>query len=139
LSDLHGYIGFAVVAVFAIGWLWGLGSWIGRRGPGALYWTVWLPAAQIVAGVQAVFGIALLVLGRRVEAGGTLGGMLHYVYGLLPIVLFVIAHVIARAGNASMLGFPAERRVAPWVPFAWASFISFGLTLRALMTGLGIG
>jgi hypothetical protein len=138
LSDLHGYIGFAVVGVFAIGWLWGLGAWIARRGPGAGYW-VWLPVAQLVAGLQAVYGIALLLFGRRLEAGGTLGGTLHYVYGLLPILLFVIAHVIARSGNASVLGFSEDRRIAPWVPFAWASFISFGLTLRALMTGLGIG
>jgi hypothetical protein len=138
VSELHGYIGFAVVGVFAIGWLWGLGAWILRRGPGAAFW-VWLPVAQVVAGLQAAFGIALLLFGRRLEAGGTLGGLLHYIYGRLPILLFVIAHVIARAGNASMLGFSEERRVAPWVPFAWASFICFGLTLRALMTGLGVG
>jgi hypothetical protein len=25
------------------------------------------------------------------------------------------------------------------VPFAWVAFICFGLTLRALMTGLGVG
>jgi hypothetical protein len=139
VSDLHGYVGFAVVGVFAIGWLWGLGAWIARRGPGNWYWAVWLPVAQVVAGLQAVFGIVLLLFGRTVEAGGRLGGVLHYIYGLLPILLFVVAHVIARAGNASMLGFAAERRIAPWVPFAWASFISFGLTLRALMTGLGVG
>jgi hypothetical protein len=138
VDDLHRYIGFAVVGVFAIGWLWGLAAWIARRGPGAAYW-VWLPIAQVVAGLQAVFGIVLLILGRSVEAGGTLGGLLHYIYGLLPLLLFVVAHVIARAGNASMLGFSEERLVAPWVPFAWASFICFGLTLRALMTGLGIG
>jgi hypothetical protein len=30
-------------------------------------------------------------------------------------------------------------RDRPWIPFAFASFICFGLTLRALMTGLGIG
>jgi hypothetical protein len=27
----------------------------------------------------------------------------------------------------------------PWAPFALAAFFSFGLTLRALMTGLGVG
>jgi hypothetical protein len=127
-----------VVGVFALGWLWGLGAWIARRGPGAGYW-VWLTTAQVVAGLQAVLGVGLLVFGRRLVSGGALGGTLHYVYGLLPILLFVIAHVIARAGNASMLGFDEGRRVAPWVPFAWASFICFGLTLRALMTGLDAG
>lgn len=138
MSDVHRFIGFAVVSVFALGWLWGLGAWIVRRGPGEGFW-IWLTVAQVVAGLQAILGIALLLLGRRLNTGGTLGGILHYVYGLLPILLFVMAHVIARAGSAAMLGFDETRRIRPWVPFAWASFICFGLTLRALMTGLEVG
>lgn len=135
MSALHRIIGFAVVAVFAAGWLWGLAAKLVRRGPGDRYWQ-WLAVAQVVAGAQAVVGTALLVAGRRIVATGVLGGLLHYIYGYLPLLLFVIGHVVARAGNASMLGFDPEKRIAPWVPFAWASFISFGLTLRALMTGL---
>ena len=81
-------------------------------------------------------GTILLLLGRRLEAEGVLGGTLHYVYGYLPLLLFVFAHVVARAGDARAIGI--DRPVRPWVPFAWASFISFGLTLRALMTGLGL-
>jgi hypothetical protein len=42
--------------------------------------------------------------------------------------VLVVAHVVARG---------MERE--PWIPFAWAGFFCFGLTLRALMTGLGIG
>ena len=34
---------------------------------------------------------------------------------------------------------PGVEPMKPWVPFAWAAFICFGLTLRGLMTGLGIG
>ena len=60
-------------------------------------------------------------------------------YGVLPILLFVFAHVVARAGNASVVGFDPAKKIAAWVPFAWAAFICFGLTLRALMTGLGTG
>jgi hypothetical protein len=45
-------------------------------------------------------------------------------------VILAIGHALARD--------PAFRE-RPWVPFALASFICFGLTLRALMTGLGIG
>jgi hypothetical protein len=138
VADVHRVLGFVVVGVFAVGWLWGLGAWIARRGPGEGYW-IWLTVAQLVAGLQAILGIVLLVMGRSVTAEGTLGGVLHYVYGLLPILLFVMAHVIARAGNASMVGFDERRQIRPWVPFAWAAFISFGLTSRALMTGLGIG
>ncbi len=136
MSELHRVVGFAVVGVFAFGWLWGLGAWIARRGPGDGYW-VWLTVAQVVAGAQAVVGVVLLLMGRRMQTPGTLGDVLHYVYGLLPILLFLFAHVAARAGNARIVGI--DRPIRPWVPFAWASFICFGLTSRALMTGLGIG
>ena len=85
---------------------------------------------------QAILGTILLLTGHRVQADDVLGGTLHYIYGYLPLLLFVFAHVIARAGNARMIGI--DRPIQPWVPFAWASFICFGLTLRALMTGLGM-
>ena len=136
MSQIHEVVGFAVVAVFALGWVWGLGAWIAKRGPGERYW-LWLTVAQVVAGAQAAIGVVLLLLGRRMATPGTLGDVLHYVYGLLPILLFVFAHVVARAGNARIIGI--GRPVRPWVPFAWVSFICFGLTVRALMTGLGIG
>jgi Na+/alanine symporter len=135
VSALHRVIGFAVVATFALGWIWGLGAKVARRGPGDGYWT-WLAVAQVVASAQALLGTILLLLGRRLEAEGVLGGTLHYVYGYLPLLLFVFAHVVARAGDARAIGI--DRPLRPWVPFAWASFISFGLTLRALMTGLGL-
>ncbi len=134
MSALHRIIGFLVVAIFALGWIWGLAAKIARREPGDGYW-MWLAVAQVVAGAQALLGTILLVLGRRLEAGGVLGGTLHYVYGYLPLLLFVFAHVVARAGDARVIGI--DRPLRSWVPFAWASFISFGLTLRALLTGLG--
>ena len=134
MSALHRIIGFLVVATFALGWIWGLGAKIARREPGDVFWT-WLAVAQVVAGAQALLGTILLLLGRRLEAAGILGGTLHYVYGYLPLLLFVFAHVVARAGDARVIGI--DRPLRSWVPFAWASFISFGLTLRALLTGLG--
>lgn len=136
MSLIHEYVGFAVVAVFALGWVWGVGAWIAKRGPGERYW-LWLTVAQVVAGAQALLGIVLLLMGRRMATSGALGDVLHYVYGLLPILLFVFAHVVARAGDAKIIGI--DRRVRAWVPFAWASFICFGLTSRALLTGLGFG
>jgi hypothetical protein len=135
VSALHRVVGFAVVAIFALGWIWGLAAKMARRGPGDAYWT-WLSVAQVVAAAQAILGTVLLLMGRRVHAEGALGGMLHYVYGYLPLLLFVVGHVVARSGSARVIGI--DRPVQPWVPFAWVSFISFGLTLRALMTGLGL-
>jgi hypothetical protein len=142
MPRVHEFVGFFVVAVFAVGWIWGLGAKLSHRGPGERYWT-WVAVAQVTAGVQAVLGIVLLIAGYRVDAAGTLGGVLHYVYGLLPIVLFVIAHVVARAGDMSFIGVEGrdgERvPIRSWTPFAWAAFICFGLASRALMTGLGLG
>jgi hypothetical protein len=118
--------------------LWGLGAWIARRGPGDKFWW-WLTAVQVALGIEVLFGGVLFVTGHRVVTGGSLSRSLHYVYGGLPILLLAFAHAIAREGNAAIVGLNPARRIAPWVPFAWAAFICFGLTLRALMTGLGVG
>jgi hypothetical protein len=123
VADIHKYIGFLVVGIFSIGWVFGFVLWISKRQAGTWFWR-WLVAAQVVAIVQALLGITLLAIGRRPST------WLHLVYGFGPLVVLAIAHSLARD--------PAfERR--PWAPFAVASFICFGLTLRALMTGLGIG
>jgi hypothetical protein len=134
--DLHRYLGFAVVGAFAVGWIWGLGAWLLKRGPGDWYWR-WVAVVQVCAIVQALVGLGLWVTGHGLPT------WLHLIYGFLPLVLLLFAHLIAREGNLSMIGI--QRReggaapVRPWVPFAWVSFICFGLSLRALMTGLGIG
>ena len=123
MPEVHKYAGFAVVALFTIGWVWGLGAYVARRGPGKYYW-VWLSAAQIVVILQALLGIILLLLGYRPLT------WLHLVYGFGPIVIFAIAHSLARE---------EAFHSRPWAAFALAAFICFGLTLRAAMTGLGTG
>ncbi len=125
---VHRYVGFAVVAVFTVGWLWGLAAAIVRRGPGERYW-IWLAVAQVVAGIQAVIGIVLLVMGLRPS------DWLHLVYGFGPLVIFAIGHVMARELQRA----DGKPPIAPWAIFAAAGFIAFGLSTRALMTGLGIG
>jgi heme A synthase len=119
--EVHKYIGLFVVAVFTVGWVWGLGAWILKRGPGDGFW-IWVTVAQIVAGAQALIGVLVYLLGYRAPT------LLHYAYGIFPIVALVAAHSYARRPDFQ------ER---PWVPFAWVAFICFGLTLRAVMTGLG--
>jgi len=123
VSEIHLYVGFAVVSIFTMGWLWGLGIWISRRDPRQPFWW-WLTVAQLLALLQAVIGSVLLLMGRRPLT------WLHLVYGFGPILVFAIAHSMAREEQFS---------AKPWAPFAVASFICFGLTLRALTTGLGIG
>jgi hypothetical protein len=121
VPELHKWIGFAVVAAFAVLFLWGIATKLSKRGPGEWFWR-WLVFVQVIVGVQTIVGIILFLTGHRADT------LLHYAYGLFPIIVLVVAHVLARG---------MERE--PWIPFAWAGFFCFGLTLRALMTGLGIG
>ena len=123
---VHLIAGWSIVGGFAVLWLWGVGAWIGERavrrisGPGRAYWWL-LGFLQAALLVQGVAGVILLILGGRATA-------LHYVYGIVfPALLLVVAHVLARDMFA--------RR--PYIVFAWAAFFNVGLTLRALMTGLG--
>lgn len=129
MPEVHKYVGFLVEAVFTVGWVWGLVALIRRREPGQGFWT-WLVIAQVIAGIQAAIGLVLLLLGYRPDT------WLHYVYGFGPIVVFLIAHQMAREVHA---GEPGGRLSQPWVVFAAAAFICFGLAGRALMTGLGFG
>lgn len=117
---IHTGIGWAIVLAFAAIWLWGLGVLLFRRGPGRRYW--WLVAfVQVTLLLQGVAGVILLILGGRATP-------LHYVYGVIfPILVLMVAHVLAREQFAHR----------PWIPFSLAGFFCFGLTLRALMTGLG--
>ena len=116
----HAAIGWAIVAGFGFLWLWGMGVLIVRKGPGKRFW--WLLAfVQGTVLVQGIAGVILLLMGGRVPS-------LHYVYGVVfPVLVLMVAHVVAREQFAHR----------PWLPFAAASFFCFGLTLRALMTGLG--
>ena len=123
MPEVHKYVGFLVEAVFTVGWVWGLVALIRRRSPGQAFWT-WLVVAQVIAGVQAAIGLILLLLGYRVT-------WLHYVYGFGPLVVFLIAHQMAREVHASE---PGGRLSQPWVVFAAAAFICFGLAVRSRMT-----
>ena len=75
----------------------------------------------MVAIVQALLGMTLLATGHDLET------WLHLVYGFGPLVILGVGHALARDENF---------RERPWLPFALASFICFGLALRAIATGL---
>ncbi|MEX2458150.1 MAG: hypothetical protein WD770_04110 [Actinomycetota bacterium] len=124
MRPIHLVLGYAVVGGFALLWLWSLGAWVARRREvHARYWTL-LGVLQVVLGLQVVAGVIVFALGGRMP-------FLHYLYGsLFPIVVLVGAHVVARN---------PENGFVPWKVFGFATFIAFGLTLRALTTGLGIG
>ena len=117
---IHTGIGWAIVVTFGVIWLWGMGALVFRRGPGRRYW--WLVAfIQVTLILQGIAGVVLLLTGGRASA-------LHYVYGVIfPGLVLIVAHVLGREMFAHR----------PWLPFSIASFFCLGLTLRALMTGLG--
>lgn len=130
MPRIHEVAAYVVIAVFTVGWVWGVGAAILRREPGERFW-MWVVVEQVVAGVQAAIGILLLVAGYRPDTS------LHYVYGIGPLVILGIAHLMSREVSGGRAAGGAWSQ--PWVIFSAAAFICFGLSLRALMTGLGIG
>lgn len=125
MTALHGYVAYSVPAAFALIALWVLYSLIRNREPNAWFWRV-LAVAQGVLAVQVLVGGLLYAIGRRAQPNAA--EWLHYVYGgLFPIFVLVLAHRFARRAEA-----------IAWAAFGVAGLINFGLTFRALQTGLGI-
>jgi hypothetical protein len=122
MHTVHRVMGFAVVGGWGLLFLWGLVLFIAKRDAGRLYWGL-VTALQVLLGLQLAAGLWLLASGGRPP-------LLHYAYGVLfPALLLVVAHVLTRGVTKP-----------PYhVFFTLASFFIFGLTLRALQTGLGIG
>ncbi len=125
VTALHRYIAFAVPAGWALLALWTLFSFVRNKPPGERFWNL-LGVLQAVLGVQALVGGILFVLGRRPVTNGP--EWLHYVYGaLFPVAVLVAAHRFAR-----------KQEGISWIVFGLAAVVIFGLTFRALQTGLGI-
>jgi hypothetical protein len=119
---IHLWLGASIVAGFGLLFLWGAATWLLRRGPGRAFWWV-LTFVQVSLLAQLVGGLIIVATGGRIQ-------WLHYVYGIVfPALVLGVAHLLAREAFAQR----------PWVAFALAGFFAFGLTLRALQTGLGIG
>lgn len=124
VSDLHRFVGYSIPAGFALLALWALFALVRNRDPAGGFWHV-LAALQVVIAIQVLVGAILFALGLRPASRGP--QWLHYVYGgLFPALVLVVAHRFAR------------RAEAPWLVFGVAALVIFGLTFRALQTGLGI-
>jgi hypothetical protein len=122
METFHRIEGFAIVGGWALLLLWGIALLVARRDAGRAYWGL-LTVLQVLLGLQLLAGTWLLIAGGRPP-------LLHYAYGaLFPALLLGVAHWLTRG-----LEKPPYH-----VFFTIASFFILGLTLRALMTGLGVG
>ncbi|MGH2703577.1 MAG: hypothetical protein ACRDJ4_00330 [Actinomycetota bacterium] len=121
MSSVHRAVAFAIVGGFLLLMLWGIVAWFAKRGPGAWYWRL-LAVLQGALLVQLVGGGVLLLLGHRPP-------LLHYAYGaIFPALVLGVGHNLGRSMDSESDAVKV---------FTIAAFLVFGLTLRALMTGLG--
>jgi hypothetical protein len=122
MARFHIIEGYVIVAGWGLLFLFGIGLFITKRDAGRLYWGL-LTVLQVLLGVQLVAGLVLLLSG-----GGQ--PLLHYFYGaVFPALVIGVCHLFTRG-----LEKPPYHLF-----FTIGSFFVFGLTARALMTGLGIG
>jgi hypothetical protein len=122
MASFHRIVGFSVVGGWGLLFLFGVGLFITRRDANRLYWGL-LAVLQALLGLQLLAGLVLLVTG-----GGQ--PLLHYLYGaVFPAAILGVCHLFTRG-----LEKPPYHLF-----FTIGSFFVFGLTGRALMTGLGIG
>jgi hypothetical protein len=91
VETAHLIAAIAVLATNLVAGAWGGASWL-RRAPSVGFWYA-LRVAQLAVVVQVLLGAILLLSGREAPDG------LHYLYGVLPLVVTLIAEGI-RAGVA---------------------------------------
>lgn len=120
MPEIHKFIGVAVVALFAVTTVWGAGAILRKRqDAGKVFWIL-VAASQVVVGLQLLAGVVLLLLGYALPV------LLHLAYGVFTAAALVWAHIEGR-----------KRTILKYVPFVWACFFAFGLSLRAFQTGAG--
>jgi hypothetical protein len=91
MVTVHLVLGIAVIATSLIAGVWGGVAWL-RPEPSVGFWYA-LRVAQVAVVLQATLGAILLLSGREAPSG------LHYVYGVLPVLISLLAEA-ARAGAA---------------------------------------
>jgi hypothetical protein len=91
VTTVHIVLGFATVATTLAAGLWGAWKWW-RVEPSPLFWRL-LRTAQALLVVEALLGGILLVAGRSPNSD------LHYVYGLVPLLVSFAAEGL-RIGSA---------------------------------------
>jgi hypothetical protein len=90
METAHLIVGVTVLVTNALAGGWGGLAWL-RREPSVGFWYA-LRVAQAAVAVQVLLGAILLALGHQADG-------LHYLYGLLPLAVSLLAEAV-RAGAA---------------------------------------
>jgi len=127
LVTVHRYLGEGIVGALALLLVVGIVlRLLGRDEAPRPFWVGQHYLENLLV-LQVVIGLVLLLAGRRVVGGPLI--WLHYLYGsLFPLIAIVAGRITA-----------LRRPERDYVGVTWGAFFAVGLTLRALMTGLGIG
>jgi hypothetical protein len=142
MVELHLFMGIAVLAANLFAGAWGGLAWLLRR-PSVGFWYA-LRVAQVAVVLQVALGGLLLLLGREAFDD------LHYVYGVLPLVVSLLAEgarSVATEHELEGLDFdalprPRQQAVAAAIArretgiMAVSALVIFGLALRAALTQL---
>lgn len=124
MATVHRFIAYGIPAAFLLLTLATVVGLIRNKAPGEWFWNL-IAAIQVVLGIQILVGGIMFFVGDRPETSGP--EWLHYVYGgLFPVALLILAHRLGK-----------RYEEIPWVIFGAISLVCFGLTFRALQTGLG--
>jgi hypothetical protein len=140
MGTIHLIMGIAVLATNLGAGIWGGIAWL-RQAPSPGFWYL-LRVAQVAVVLQVLIGAILLISGRESSDG------LHYLYGVLPIFVSMLAEAArAGAGARELEGIdfdalPAERqRLVAFAIFrretgimAVSALVVFFLALRAAGT-----
>jgi ABC-type phosphate transport system auxiliary subunit len=91
MSEVHLVVGVSLIALNLLAAAWGGVAWLRARASIAFWYM--LRAAQVSVFVQVTLGALLVVTGHEAADG------LHYVYGVLPLPVSLLAEA-ARTGAA---------------------------------------
>jgi hypothetical protein len=90
VPEVHLVVGVCLIAANLVAGVWGGVAWLQDR-PAVGFWTA-LRVAQVTVILQAGLGLLLVFTGHHAE-------QLHILYGVLPLVISLLAEVV-RAGSA---------------------------------------
>jgi hypothetical protein len=93
VRDIHIAVGVLALGLNVVAALWGAWAWWRSR-PSQWFWRL-LRAGQVVVVLEAALGGVLLLIGRKASN-------LHLIYGVLPILISLIAEQL-RISSAQMI------------------------------------